>query len=78
MPLHRNVRRALIRFEKAVGVKVFKGSYPPEEHADIDREYRKAKERLVEILQRVPNESIRERSDGKVHSKAVPSNRHSQ
>jgi hypothetical protein len=77
MSLHRNIRRALARFEKAVGMKVFKGTYPPEEHADIDREYRKSKERLVEILQRVPDELITSRcKDAEVHTPSVSPNRH--
>ena len=74
MPLHRNVKRALIQFEKAVGMKVFKGSYPPEEHADIDRAYRKAKEKLVEILQRVPDEIITSRcKNAEVQRKGISS-----
>lgn len=56
MKLERNIQRALSSFEKAVVDKAFKGSYMPEEHAEIDRNYRKAKQRLVEILKRVPHE----------------------
>lgn len=78
MPLERNVRRALIQFEKAVGMKVFKGSYPPEEHANINCEYRKTKQKLIEILQRVPHESIRERSDAKIQRKTIPATGHSE
>ena len=77
MPLHRNVKRALVRFEQAVEAKAWKGSRPPEEHAEINRAYRKAKEKLVEILQRVPDEHTTSRcKDAEVHSPSVPPNRH--
>ena len=74
MPLHRNVKRALVRFEQAVEAKAWKGSRPPEEHAEINRAYRKAKEKLVEILQRVPDEFITSRcEDAEVQRKGIPS-----
>jgi hypothetical protein len=75
--LDRNLKKALLNFEKAVRAHEMMGAQPPGVHSDILKDYRRTKERLVDILKRVPHESIRERSDAKIQPNTVPENRHS-
>jgi hypothetical protein len=44
------IKRALIRFEKAVRAVSWKGAQPPETHASIDREYTQAKSALLYLI----------------------------